>query len=262
MDGRLSSARESASSLLDGMTLRRGTGVPLYVQIREGIRSRIVDGELPEGASLPPEHVLARRLGTSRMTVRAALADLEREGLIERTQGVGTVVRLSRFAHQLRLLTSFTEDIRSRGMVPSSRILAAELTSAEGTVAEALRVRPGSPVVHLCRLRLADGEPVALHDAYLRSGTIDPSEVGPTTSLYELLQRSGVVLDAAEESLEAVPASESEARLLGVVAGAPLLLVVRTTYDRAGRAVEHVLARYKADVYRYTVRLQRFAQEG
>lgn len=255
-------AEQGTSGLLDSLTLRRRTGVPLYVQIREAIRARIAGGELPDGALLPPEHVLAERLGTSRMTVRAALADLERDGLIRRAQGVGTVVRVSRFAHQLRLLTSFTEDIRARGMVPSSRILAAGLVPADGSVAEALGVRPGSPVVHLCRLRLADGEPVALHDTYLPSGLVDPNQVGPATSLYELLHRAGVALDAAEESLEAVPASDDEARMLGVAAGAPLLLVVRTTYDRAGRAVEHVLARYKADVYRYTVRLQRFQQGG
>ncbi|MEW6049045.1 MAG: GntR family transcriptional regulator [Bacillota bacterium] len=255
-------AAQGASGLLDSLTLRRRTGVPLYVQIREAIRARIAGGELPDGALLPPEHVLAERLGTSRMTVRAALADLERDGLIRRAQGVGTVVRVSRFAHQLRLLTSFTEDIRARGMVPSSRVLAAGLVPADGSVAEALGVRPGSPVVHLCRLRLADGEPVALHDTYLPPGLVDPNQVGPATSLYELLHRAGVALDAAEESLEAVPASEDDARLLGVEAGAPLLLVVRTTCDRAGRAVEHVLARYKADVYRYTVRLQRFQQGG
>lgn len=254
--------RHQNFGLLEGLTLRRRSGVPLYVQIRDAIRARIAGGELPDGALLPAEHVLAERLGTSRMTVRAALADLERDGLIRRTQGVGTVVRVSRFAHQLRLLTSFTEDIRARGMVPSSRILAAGAVAAEQGVAERLGVRPGNPVLHLRRLRLADGEPVALHDTYLPPGLVDLALVGPATSLYELLHRSGVVLDAAEESLEAVPASDEDARLLGLAAGSPLLLVVRTTYDRAGRAIEHVLARYKADVYRYTVRLQRFPQVG
>ena len=262
MDDKAMLATPVATGLLEGLALRRRSGVPLYVQIREAIRARIAGGQLPDGALLPPEHVIAQRLGTSRMTVRAALADLERDGLIRRAQGIGTVVRISRFAHQLRLLTSFTEDIRSRGMVPSSRILAAGLVPADGGVSEALGVRPGTPVVHLCRLRLADGEPVALHDTYLPAGLVDPAQVGPDTSLYELRHRAGVALDAAEESLEAVPASDDEARLLGLAAGAPLLLVVRTTYDRAGRPVEHVLARYKADVYRYTVRLQRFQREG
>lgn len=253
-----------SNTWLAELTVDRTSGVPLYIQLREALRRAITGGVLPNGACLPAETELAKALHISRMTVRNALDDLERAGLIVRVQGVGTVVSFSHFEHDLKALTSFTEDIRGRGMVPGSRILEATTLPAPEAVAKALRVSPGTPVDRLRRLRLANSSPVGIHEAYLLHGDVSLTSLNENASLYQLLEGRGIVLTAATESLEAVAATPDEAMLLQLREGAPLLQVVRTTFGRrpgeqVDQPIEYVVAKYRPDLYRYTVSLHRNA---
>jgi len=257
-----------ADAWLAELTLDRTSGVPLYVQLREALRRIITSGVLPNGACLPSETELSKTLHISRMTVRNALTDLERAGLIIRAQGVGTVVNFSHFEHNLKALTSFTEDIRGRGMVPSSKLLEVSSVPAPEPVAKALGLPTGATVDRVRRLRLANSRPAGIHDAYLLRGAVDLTRLDENASLYQLLEGRGIVLTAATETLEAVAAGDDEAQLLQLPAGAPLLQVVRTTLGRrpGGRfdePIEYVVARYRPDLYRYSVSLQRtVASEG
>lgn len=247
--------RTFTKSLTDGLVLVRGSGVPIWVQIRDQLRALVLSGQIEQGATLPGEQELAKRWRVSRTTVRAALAALDREGLLHRAQGVGTTVRFTRFHHELKGLQGFSEDIRARGMIPSSRILSIGECEPPPEAARALQLVEGSKAIYVRRLRLADQTPAGIHEAYLAPGTIDWKQVDENTSLYSLMDQSGIDLAFADETLEAVAASRRDAELLLVPKGTPLLLVTRTTYEQSGRPVEFVKARYRADVYRYTVRL-------
>lgn len=211
---------------------------------------------LPWGATVPPEGELARELSVSRMTLRQALASLETEGLLERRQGIGTVVRFPKFRHETQRLTSFSDDMASRGLRSSSRILRLERVSPPSEVARMLRLDPGKEVWLCERLRLADAHPVGIHDSFLAVPDLDLSGMTEEASLYGLLADAGVPVFRADETIEAIAANAHEAGHLDVRLGSPLLLVTRTSYGHDGEPIEVVYARYRNDVYRYSLSLR------
>lgn len=237
--------------------IERTSAVPLYFQIQQHFAGLIQQGQLRPGDSLPPESSLASQLRVSKMTVRQAMKELEIAGLITRSRGRGTFVAFPRLRHELRRLTSFTEDISTRGMHPGAQTIFFGAASASAEVAEHLGVHPGERILRIRRLRLADGNPVALHDSFLKGVRVHREELEQRGSLYALLEARGMRLVDADETIEAVPATRQEARWLRVSSGAPLLLVSRTAYRETGEPVEFVRALYRADFYRYSVRLRR-----
>jgi len=240
------------------LILDRDAPVPLYYQIREYFRQAIAEGRLKPGDPLPSDNELAAKLGIGKMTVRQAMNDLVQEGLIYRYRGKGTFVAFPKFQHPLRRLTSFTEDITSRGMRPGSQILFFGHVPANNQVAANLHVPPGKSVLRIRRLRLADDNPVGIHDSYLPPNiSISQEELEERGSLYRLLEERGVALAEAEETLEAVAAKKDEAALLGLPPGSPLLLVSRVVFSQSGEPIEYVRAIYRSDFYRYYIRLKR-----
>lgn len=244
------------ATIAERTNLDRSSGVPLHVQIREGLRGLVGTDVLPWGATVPPEGDLARELSVSRMTLRQALASLESEGLLVRKQGVGTVVSFPKFRHETQRLTSFSDDMASRGLTSSSAILRLEKVSAPADVARRLRL-DSKDAVWLCeRLRLADGHPVGLHTSYLPASLVDLSGMNEQSSLYALLAAAGRAVYRADETIESVAASSLEATQLEVDVGSPLLLVTRVSYCEDGEPIEVVYARYRSDVYRYSLSLR------
>ncbi len=241
---------------MERLTIQKNSPVPIYYQISQYFRGLISQGKLSPGDSLPSENELARNLGVGKMTVRQAMADLVNAGLVYRERGKGTFVAFPKHPHSLRRLTSFTEDITSRGMAPGQRILKFEYVAADKEVASRLRVSPGSQVLYLERLRLADDIPVGIHKAHLAGVPITKEELEREGSLYALIEEKGLKITEAEESLEAVAASPEEARLLRVAEGSPLLLVVRVACG-PNAPIEFVKAVYRSDFYRYTLKLRR-----
>ena len=139
-------------------------GPPRYFQVKLALQKLI--GELESGASLPPERELAEQLGTSRTTLRKALAELAGEGVLRRTQGSGNFVAPPKVVH-VRQLTSLTDDLKAEGMQASSRVLALERVRADKAVAERLEISPGEKIHRLSRLRIVNGEPLAIEVAHL-----------------------------------------------------------------------------------------------
>jgi GntR family transcriptional regulator len=133
----------------------------------ELLRERIRAGEWQPGDPIPSERELSERYGISRMTARQAVAELVTERLLYREQGRGTFVIRPTIRQQLLRLTGFSEDMRVRQQRPGARVLAAEMTPADAETAGHLRINVGRPIVRLRRLRLADGEPLALETAHL-----------------------------------------------------------------------------------------------
>ncbi|HZV50621.1 MAG TPA: GntR family transcriptional regulator [Candidatus Dormibacteraeota bacterium] len=243
--------------------MQRRPGVALYAALRDELRRLIESEDLAPGDLLPSEPELVSRYGVSRATVRAALAELEREGLVTRQQGKGTYVSLPPMPRSLPELTSFSEHLAARGMVPSGRLLDYRTGSA-GDWPDSGHHEAGTRLVRVVRLRLADRRPVGLHTVYLpadiarRIGfTEDALRADPGLSLYRLLEEAGLAVAWAEEHLQARAAGPAEARHLGVRAGTPVMSVLRLTRDAADRLIEVVRAVYLGHRYDYVVQLQR-----
>lgn len=235
--------------------LSEATGHPKYRQLRNALADLI--RELPAGSGMPTERELCQRFGVSRGTVRQALDRLEAEQLIYRYQGKGTFVANPKIDQVLEL-SSHTATIRARGMEPSSTLVGMARRPADAGVAEMIGVSEGDQVLQVERIRLANGEPLALELLCLdtrRFGDID-AVLGASGSLYQLLRsRYGVELAWGEETIEARVATEREADLLGIPLGSPVLLLCRQSFDPDGKPVEYVRSVYRADRFRFRTRL-------
>src|SRR5438270_5675931 len=140
----------------------RNSPLPRYYQLKEIMRERVRAGEWKPGDLIPSERELSEAYSISRMTARQAITDLVNEGVFYREQGKGTFVARNKITQQLMRLTGFTEDISARGQRPATKVLSAEMGTADEETSEHLRVAVGAPVVCLRRLRLADDLPLAI----------------------------------------------------------------------------------------------------
>ncbi len=216
------------------------------------------------GVRLPSERLLAKRYGVARATVTQAIDELAGKGLVYRVHGSGTFVAEPKF-RQPQTLTSFTEDMRARGMTPGSIVLTREATPASAVISRHLQVPEGTPVVHVERIRTANGEPMALERTYLPASRfpgleeIDLADV----SLYTLLaERWGVWVKSADQWASAVRLTEEEAEVLGIDSGQPALLFQRVTSDQSGNLIEYVRSVYRGDRYEVHHRLERIEVPG
>jgi GntR family transcriptional regulator len=223
----------------------------------EGVADAIRQGGYGPDGRLPPERELAERLDVSRSTLRLALHDLERAGVVVRRpgRGGGTFVARPKVERDLGSFAGLGEYIRRQGLVAGARVLAVALTPAEPAVAYALRLRRDEPVVAVTRVRLADGEPIALERSRFPAerfpGLADQALGG---SLYELLRdRYGEPPVRAVERIEPVAAGDEAAGLLDVPPGTPLLAVERVAYNRAGEPIEHASDLFRGDRTRVVV---------
>lgn len=226
-----------------------------------GLKRQLLDMTrmLPAGSPVPPERALGVQFGTSRTTVRQALQELVVEGRLERIQGKGTFVAKPKVAQELRL-TSYTQDMLAQGLEPTSAVLDMGYVPADDVLAQRLAIKPGARVLRIERLRLADGEPMAIETTHL-SGQRFPGLrrlLARSTSLYAVLAHTyGITLLEAEETIETVPAPPREAHLLGTDVGLPLLLLSRHSLDDTGLPIEYVRSLYRGDRYKFVAHLQR-----
>ncbi|HEY1640771.1 MAG TPA: GntR family transcriptional regulator [Streptosporangiaceae bacterium] len=237
--------------------LERGVGTTFHAQIEDWLAGAIAAGELAPGDRLPSEHDLAAWLGVSRMTLRHALSELVRRGLVTRTVGRhgGTFVAAAKLDQDVTTLTGFSEQLRRHGMVAGARVLAAAPRPAGPAAAAALGLAPGDPVHEVRRIRLADGLPMVLErsqfPAALFPGLLECRLDG---SLYELLaDRYGQRPHRARETFEPVIARVREAEALEVADGAPLMQVERTAYSRAGQPLEYARDLFRGDRTRLVI---------
>lgn len=245
------------------VALDRSSPLPLYYQLRNVLLGQIESGALVPGDTLPTERELIDRYRVSRITVRQALNSLMADGLVYRQRGLGTFVRKNRIEQELSTLTGFSEEMMARGLEPGARLISAETVDADGAVAARMRIAPGHPVFKLVRIRLADGEPMALDVNYL------PSDVGECLqnenledALYSLFPKLGVELDWADQAIGAAPADDLIAHHLCVKRGTPVLLMERVVTATDGRIVEYSRTAYRSDRYTYKVRLKRVGTAG
>ncbi|MHA7282821.1 GntR family transcriptional regulator [Arthrobacter sp. TMS2-4] len=232
------------------------SATPKHVQLRESLRRYLRQFAEP-GAGIPSERALGSYYGVARMTVRQAIDALVAEDVLERIVGLGTFVARSKMDLHMKM-TSYTEEMIRRGMVPDARVLSFEQQGASPLVARELQIEIGQPVVRFRRQLLADGEPMSVDENFIPShcvpGILDEP---PPTSLYNVLsEKYGLVMEWGEDTIEATAASPSIARLLNVEMNAPLLKIQRHAYV-ARAMVDYSVSYYRADRYKLWVPLQR-----
>lgn len=212
-----------------------------------------------EGGRLPSERELSERLGVARETLRRSLRELEKEGLLQRKQGAGTFVSGQALVKQFQLI-SFSEDMRERGLTPSSEVLSTRVVRAGAKLAHKLRIIPGANAIELRRLRFANDEPMALETVFLVQDALpdfDASQLA-THSLYELIEhRYSLTIKSATQQIHATVLSEDEADLLDVAPFSPALLVERQVTASNGKIFEYGKSLYRADRYRFEVDMLR-----
>ncbi|MDI7276760.1 MAG: GntR family transcriptional regulator [Anaerolineae bacterium] len=232
--------------------INRKSKLPLYQQLYEILRGLILARDWKPGDRIPSEPELVARYAVSRTTVRQVLDKLANEGLIVRQRGRGTYVAYPTVEKAMVRIVSFTEDMRERGFEPGTRVLSAELVPAPEEVAAPLQVPAGEELARLERLRLANGVPMSLEEAYLVhrycAGVLrhDFSAV----PLRETLERDcGIRLVRARQAIRAISASARIAGLLQVRPKAALLFIERISYSQHDVPVEFLRIYYRGDRY-------------
>jgi len=226
---------------------------PRYFQLAAAMRSLIGSGAFKAGEAIQSERSLATLMGLSRVTVRHAIAELLREGMLSRRHGSGTYVA-RRIDQPLSVLSSFSEDVRMRGGRPGSIWISRERTLPTPHEAFALGVPLNGPVLRLRRVRTADDEPLAIEDAVVPAALL-PSPELVTLSLYSALAERGHRPTTGVQRLQAALASPEEARLLGVLRGSAILRIERRGFLPNGRPVEFTQSAYRGDRYDFVATL-------
>lgn len=217
--------------------INRDIPVPLYYQISQQIRQQIESGEMKPGEQIPTEKELQEIFDVSRSTIRQAITELVYAGLLERRSTQGTFVARTKLEESIFGFGSFTNEMLKRGMVPESKILNFQIILPPEIVAENLKIERGSRVVALKRLRVVNGEPVAVENWYAPAQNlsgIDRSyfqEAGREQSTYYMLRdRFNISLYSAVDGISAVALEARDAKLLQMEAGMPALLRTRVSF--------------------------------
>src|SRR5262245_59031697 len=224
-------------------------------------RTKVLDliEQLHVGHALPSERQLCADLGVSRLPVRAALDDLVRDGMLVRRHGSGTFVSEPKIAQELTM-TSFTEDMRRRGMVPSSRTIELRVAPAGAHLGRLLHVSPSEPVVIVTRLRLADRETMAIETLHVRESLIPGLSAADLErfSFYELLHdKYDIEIVGGTQTIEPTVTNEDESLALGVPLHSPAFVFERVTRSPIGEIIEYVRSIYRGDRYRIVTELSR-----
>jgi GntR family transcriptional regulator len=234
--------------------------IPKYYAVKRQLLE--LTRTMAPGTPVPPERELALQYGTSRTTVRQALAELVVEGRLLRMQGKGTFVAMPKVAQMLEL-SSYTEGMRAQGLNPQTVVLDTGYIPADDQLAGLLGIRAGSRVLRIHRLRLADGEPMSVDFSHLSAQRFPGlrRNLDRHPSLYEALATDyAVEIAEAQETIETGLADPRDAPLLRVDVGMPLLLLSRHSFDPAGAPVEWAQSRYRGDRYKLVTRLHRGTQ--
>jgi GntR family transcriptional regulator len=233
---------------------------PLYGQIKNTLRAQILDGTYAAASQMPSESELCTMFSASRITVRQALGDLQKEGLIFKIHGKGSFVSRPKAFQNVSTLQGFAESMSAMGHEVVNQLKSLHFVQAGVQVAERLQVPVGTVVAEIQRVRLLNREPVSLELTWVSEAlgrrraqaSLDPLEI------YLILENDcGVPLGHADSTIDAIVADEEVAQALGVEEGLPVLRIERLTHDVQGRPVDYEFLYFRGDAFQYRVRSER-----
>ncbi len=247
----------SVAAFLEPSDWFRADGGPRYVQLRQRLSDGVARGILPPGSPLPPEREIAAITDFSRVTVRKAIQSLAEDGTIVQKQGSGSFIssKPEQIEQKLSRLTSFSEDMERRGKSSTSRWLERGLFMPSPDEMTSLGLSSEESVARIVRLRLADGEPIAIERASLPTDIL-PNPLAVETSLYETLEKDGHRPVRALQKISAINLGEADATLLAVPTGDAGLKIERTSYLGSGRVAEFTQSLYRGDAYNFVAELR------
>ncbi|MDT8404519.1 GntR family transcriptional regulator [Sulfuriflexus sp.] len=240
-------------------TIRNESVQPLYAQIKEALKQRILEGDYVAHERLPSESELMKVYGVSRITVRQALRDLHTDGLVFSVQGKGTFVSRPKAVQDIQRLQGFGEAMTPQGYETSTRVIEVQETRAAPEVAEALNISRGNKVVELKRIRYLNREPISIDNSFF------PLEIGEkllgrdmTQDIFPLLENEfGIGLGHADLKIEAVSASEDVSKHLNIDSGASILRIQRLVFSKDGDPIDFEYLSYRGDAFQYQLRVDR-----
>ncbi|WP_237225157.1 GntR family transcriptional regulator [Rothia nasisuis] len=240
---------------LPPITIDRNSPVPLYHQLIAGIRNAISEGALSAGSMLPNELDIAKTLHLSRPTVRKAMDELVRSGLLVRKRGVGTQVVSNEIRRPLSL-SSLYDDLTLSGISPSTRVLTFETIAPSPVIAEELRLSEEETVYHIRRVRYENKTPLALMENWVPTsiGNITQAML-EKTGLYESMRSLGATFSVGHQKIGATIADAEQAEHLKTTLGAPLVSMKRTIMNDVGTRIETGSHVYRADLYTFEMTL-------
>ncbi|WP_226655216.1 GntR family transcriptional regulator [Pseudalkalibacillus hwajinpoensis] len=234
-------------------------GEALYLQVKDVLIDRIQSGTWKPNTIIPTEQALIKEFGVSRTTIRQAITILVQNGLLEKKQGHGTIVKPHQLVGNLGQLKGFAEEVMEKGQIPSSRLIRAEFKTNLYLENEMLQVAEGAPVLLVERIRFADETPVALER------TCWPEPIGKLliqhdlneAKYYEILENYQVYLNKAQERIAAINATIDEADSLAIRPGEALLEMTRLSFGLNDHPIEYTKTKYRSDQYHYNIELKR-----
>ncbi len=239
--------------------LDKQSRVPMYVQIEEQLKLRILQGEFAVGSAVPSERELTDTFGVSRMTVRQSIMNLVKEGLLYREKGRGTFVAAPKVEQPLNGLTSFTEDMLSRGMAPSNKLVVFEKRIPEQDIAQALQLNEGEEVFIVKRIRYADDKPMAIERSYLPVKLVPELDLDTLKgSLYSFIEKdSKLTISHASQHMEAKLVKKEDAEYLQIGIPSAVLFIERISYLTNDVPFEIVRSIYRANRYKFVSEIRR-----
>lgn len=236
-----------------------GSAKPLYEQLKDILKQKIMAGELKPGEALPGERQLMDTYGVSRVTVRQAISELVNEGLLYRHHGKGTFVAPKRIERPLARLLGVAEELALEGMQIEIKVIKTGAVDPTLEIRKELQLPDGETVFLVTRLIVAEQQPLLLDRSYF------PPTIGQLLQnmdlsrdlIYTQLELYGYKIYNAEQRISAGRASREEATYLKCKIGSPMLVVKRTTYVEGGLPIAFSHTIYRGDRYEYRVNLQR-----
>jgi GntR family transcriptional regulator len=229
---------------------------PLYFQLKEIFHDKIENEELKEGDMIPSENELQQIYGVSRATVRKAIELLVYEGLMDKKKGKGTFVKRRKIEEELPVLKSFTEEMSGRDAY--KEVLSMAYIKAPAAISSRMKLPPDESVFSLKRLMVVDGMPLGILHSYIPARFGLSLEEDYAKSLYRILEKKGIRLKEAEQTIEVRMATREEIRLLKLEVPLPTLVIKRLAYSVNQEPVEYVKGVYRGDRYRYNFKLTRY----
>lgn len=241
--------------------IQKNSPSPIYHQLEEEIKGAIQSLELVPGEMIPSEKEYTEKYGISRMTVRQAISNLVNGGYLYRQRGKGTFVAEQKLEPPLQGLTNFTEDMISRGLKPSTRVISFTEVKADHELAAKLEVEAGTAIFELERVRLADRLPMAYEKLYIpKDHALDLTEEIAVSAIHDYVEKKfGLKIQHGKQVIEAAIAQKKEAEMLGVADASPVLLIERRSTLETNQPFAVVKSVYRADRYTFKINLKRLS---